>query len=171
MTLSDLQQGARQCLDLIGEPNRVIAHVEREIRRHLIVARPSRVDLPARSTGKLGDPPLDRHVDIHVARLEREATFREFALHLIERGVNGLAIALRDDASGGEHRGVGAGLRHVVRPEPAIHVQRAIERLKERVLGLGEARHAGLVSQKQLAEPLCHARDLRFGDAREERQG
>ena len=58
----------------------------------------------------LGDPALDRHVDVLVAVGEREAAVAELALDLVQRGVQLVALGRGDDPLRGQHRGVRARL-------------------------------------------------------------
>ena len=50
--------------------------VEPQVGGHLVVAAPARVELGAGRTGQLGDPPLDRGVDVLVGRQELEGAAR-----------------------------------------------------------------------------------------------
>ncbi len=45
----------------------------------------------------LGQSPLDRHVDVFVVRVEREAILGELALDRVETGQQRVAVLVRDD--------------------------------------------------------------------------
>ncbi len=123
VALRDVEQRAGERLDLIGESHRVIADVEREVSRDLVVARSAGVDLAAARASELRDAALDRHVDVDIVGAEREAALGELLLDLVERGVDRGLVGLADDPLLGEHRGVRARLRDVVGPEAAIDVE------------------------------------------------
>ena len=55
-----------------------------EVGRHLVVARASRVELSADRADHLGQPALDRRVDVLVAGCERELRLLELVEHASE---------------------------------------------------------------------------------------
>ena len=147
VALGDVHERRGERLHARGGGAGRVAREERDVGRHLVVARPRRVQLPARRPGELGDPPLDRHVDVLVVGEEREATLRELRLHRVERDEQRVAVGAGDDPGAGQHPRVGARLAHVVRPEAAVEAQRGVELPEDRVLGFGEpimSVHAGL---------------------------
>ena len=142
---------------------------QRDVGRDLVVARARGVQLAADRPGELGEPPLDRHVDVLVVR-PRTGTCpsRELGLDRVEAGEQRVAVGGGDDALRREHAGVGAGLRDVVRPQAAVEGQRGVERLEGGVLGLGEARHVRRILRSAAAGPAprgagqeCERVDLR----------
>ena len=60
-------------------------HVEPQAGGHLVVAAPPGVQLGADLAGELGDPSLDRGVDVLVGRLELERPVGELAVDAVER--------------------------------------------------------------------------------------
>ena len=93
---------------------RLVADEHRDVGGDLVVARARGVELAADRAGELGDPPLDRHVDVDVVVGEREAILGELDLDLLERRVQRVAVGSADDPLRGEHPGVRARLRDVV---------------------------------------------------------
>ncbi len=90
---------------------------------------------------ELGQPPLDRHVDVLVVGVEGEAALLQLGGHPVEPGEQRVAILRADDPAGGEHPGVGARLGDVLRPQPPVEPDRGVQALEVGVLGLAEARH------------------------------
>ena len=127
--------GARQC---------GLAREERDVGRHLVVARARGVQPPAHRARDLGEPPLDGHVDVLVVGREREAPVAQ----LRPRPRPGRPAARRDprptsDPLRGEHPRVRARLRDVVGPQAPVEADRTVEGLEGGILGLAEAGHAG----------------------------
>ena len=77
-----LQRG--DALDLLARPAR--RRNRRRSSGDLVVAAAAGVQLGARGPGELGDPPLDRGVDVLVGRDERERTRVELGPDPVERG-------------------------------------------------------------------------------------
>jgi hypothetical protein len=66
------------------------------------------VELPPHPPGQLGDPALNRHVDVLVAVGIREGPVGQLLPHLVERAVQLVALGVGDDGLGRQHRGVRA---------------------------------------------------------------
>ena len=113
----------------------------RHVGGYLVVARARRVQAAAGARRHLGDPSLDRHVDVLVAVSERKGAVAQLAGHLIERAVQLVAVLGADDLALGEHRRVGARLLDVVGPEAPVEADRVVQTTEGLVLGLGEAGH------------------------------
>ena len=75
--------------------------------------------LPPTGPDDLGQPPLDRHVDVLVVGLERERAAVELACDAVEPAQQLVAIGVGDDPAGREHRRVRARLLDVVRARAA----------------------------------------------------
>ncbi len=71
---------------------------------------------PPTGPDDLGQAPLDRHVDVFVVGLEREAPLAQLARHRVETGEQRVAVLGGDDPALGEHARVCARLRDVLRP-------------------------------------------------------
>ena len=71
--------------------------VEPQIRRDLVVSAPPGVELRAGRAGDLGDPPLDRRMDVLVARLEDERPAFSSSLDAVEAARSVAASSARDD--------------------------------------------------------------------------
>ena len=139
--VGELAEPSHQLADQLDRALGTLADVEGDVGRDLIVARAPRVQLAADRAGDLGDPALDRHVDVFVVGLERKAILAELEGDLVESRVQGVELAVVEHA--GEEQGARVRLRlaHVLRPETPIEPDRRVQPVKERVLGLAEARH------------------------------
>ena len=80
-----------------------LARVHRQVGHHLVVARARRVQPAADRSDDLRQAPLDRHVDVFVVGLEREALVAQLGRHRVEAGEQGVAVLSGDDAALGEH--------------------------------------------------------------------
>ena len=60
----EVQQAPHERPDEPACARGVLAEVEREVRRHLVVARAGRVELAPERSHDLREPPLDRHMDV-----------------------------------------------------------------------------------------------------------
>ena len=99
--------------------------------------------LPADRAGELGQPPLDRHVDVLVVGREREAPAVELGLDRVEAREQRVAVVLADDPAGAASmRACARDCCDVVGPEAPVEADRGVQALEGRVLRLGEARHA-----------------------------
>ena len=103
------------------------------------------MQLAADRPDDLGQPPLDRHVDVLVVVAERERAAVELRLHALEPAEQRVAVGVGDDPRRREHRRVRARLLDVVGPEPPVEADRGVELAEDRVLGLREARHTGIM--------------------------
>ena len=108
---------------------------------------------PADRADDLGQPPLDRHVDVFVVVSEREASLAAARARPVEPRQQRVAVLAGDDRALGEHPRVRARLRDVLRPQAPIEVDRGVQPLEVGVLGLVEARHGRAVYGDARADP------------------
>ena len=99
--------------------------------------RPVWILAPA-SPGELGDPALDRGVDVLVGRREHEGVRRELGLDRVERGVDRVALGLGQQPDRREHRDVRTRAVDVVGREPAVERQALGQRHQRGVGSVGE---------------------------------
>ena len=116
----------RQRIDEIGEADRGfhcrIATEEPQVERHLVVARPPRVQ--RRPGGRdLGQPALDRGMDVLVFQLELELVAVQFALDLPEPAADRGQLAGREEARRRQAACVREAPRDVVRIELVVDRQ------------------------------------------------
>ena len=145
VALGELDERALQVLELLERLQRVRAREHRHVGRDLVVARARGVELAADRPDDLGQAPLDRHVDVLVLLAERERAAVELLLDALEPAQQRVAVGVADDRGRGEHRRVRARLLDVVGPEPPVEADRGVELAEDRVLGLREARHMGIM--------------------------
>ena len=84
VSLGGIEQDARQALDPLDRALGGLTREEGDVGGHLVVARPRGVELAADRAGDLGEPPLDRHVDVLVVGREGERPLGELALDRVE---------------------------------------------------------------------------------------
>ena len=127
---------------------RALAHVERQVGGHLVVAGAAGVELAAQRADELGQPALDRHVDVLVAGSERELVALELGRDQVE------AAAQLGELLGGEHPG--ALERRAWAREPAC--RRGHSRRSKPIEALMRAnRGSGASSKRGIARPLSQS--------------
>src|SRR5262249_27141801 len=109
-------------------------HEEPERGRDLVVATPACVQLRAGVSREFGDAPLDRGVDVLVARGERERAFGELALDPLEGSPHDGRFLVGEKTHPRQPRDVRARPLDVVAGQPAIE-REALRELEERVRG------------------------------------
>jgi hypothetical protein len=141
VAIGELHERALDPLQPLERPQRVRAREHRHVGRDLVVARPRGVELAPDRAGDLGQPPLDRHVDVLVVLQEPELARLELLLDPVEAVEQLVAVGRGDDAGLRQHLRVRARLLDVVRPQPPVEPDRGVELLEDRILRDGEARH------------------------------
>ena len=139
--LGDVRERRHQRGQQLDGALRALADIQRHVGRHLVVPRPSRVELAADRTDELRQAPLDRHVDVLVLRLERELAALELVRDATESVGQGLQLVLVEDPRPLERPGVGERAADVLRPEATVEAKRRVDAPEERVLGRVEAGH------------------------------
>ena len=99
------------------------AQPEAQVERHLIVPAPAGVELPADGADELGEPPLDRHVDVLVGGQEAEAAGVELAAHAREPALEARALAPGEEPRAHQRAHVRHAAGDVVRVEAAVEGQ------------------------------------------------
>ena len=85
------------------------------------------MQLAADRADDLGQPPLDRHVDVLVGVQERELAGVELLRDAVEPAEQLVAVGVGDDAGGREHRRVRARLLDVVGREAPVEADRRVQ--------------------------------------------
>src|SRR5438132_13983098 len=101
------------------------AQPEAEIEGDLIVAAPTGVELPAERADQLGEPALDRHVDVLVRGEEAEAAGVELAGDGGQAALEARTFPPREQPGAHERVHVRDAAGDIVAPEPACAEQRA----------------------------------------------
>ena len=135
------QQRAHQRRDRRLGSARSLARVHRQVGRDLVVARTRCVQPSAHRPRDLRQSPLDRHVDVLVALLEREALLAQLALDRVEPRQQRVAVRAREDAAIGQHARVCARLGQVLWPQAPVKRKRGVEPVEIGMMGLIQARH------------------------------
>jgi hypothetical protein len=139
VSVGKLDQSPHQVLHLVARRECVRADEHRDVRRDLVVSRARGVELPSDRTRDLGHPPLDRHVDVLVVGPDLEPLGGHLAPHRLERLLQRRHVVGADDALPAEHPDMSERLLDVVRRQPPVECDRAVERLEGRVLRFREA--------------------------------
>ena len=109
----------------------LLAHEQRHVGRDLVVARPRRVELAADRPDELGQPALDRHVDVLVAAARTRRSPASSSAATASRPAQQLVgLGLLEDARLGQHRHVRLGLAHVVGRQAPVEADRGVQRWK-----------------------------------------
>ena len=129
-----------RAIDRRHDLDRRAPRVEAQVGRHLIVAAARGVQPPRRLADDLDEAALHVHVDVFQRRIERALAGGDLLGHLVEPVDDGLGVGRRDQLRRGQHPRVGLAAAHVVAQEPAIEVNRRVERRRRRVHRPREAR-------------------------------
>jgi hypothetical protein len=128
------EQPRHQCGGQLAGTLGVAADVERQVGRDLVVARPPGVELAADRPDQLGEPALDRHMDVLVRAVEDELVPLELGGDLVEPGEQPVALLLVDHPGPGERPDVGLRATDVLGPEAPVEGERRVQPPEERVL-------------------------------------
>src|ERR1043166_8786074 len=107
----------------------LVAKIEPDVQRHLIVAAPRGVEFFAGRTDALDQAPLDIHVDVFIGGGEAEFTLVDLLANRLEPGDDAPRLAARNDALAPEHPRVRNAAGDVVAVKPRIDVDRRGEGL------------------------------------------
>ena len=99
-------------------------HVQPQVRRHLIVARPRRVQLSRNFADLLLQPRLDVRVYVLELRPQRKLAAIVFLEDLDQAPHDAIRVVGRDDALPPEHPSMRDGRSNVLRQHPRVDVDR-----------------------------------------------
>ena len=118
------EQDVLQGDDEPGDVDQLALAPQPQVGGDLVVAAARRVQLGAGRSGQLGDAPLDRGVDVLVARDERERVAGQLVLDLVERAEDRASTSSSVEQPGPlQAADVGARAGDVVAPQPAVERQ------------------------------------------------
>ncbi len=111
----------------------LVADIETEVRRHLIIARARRVQAPGGRADELGKPGFDVHVNIfeRARKLERAAVDLGADLRQAFGDLRG--VFRRDDALLAQHRDMSERAADVLGPETLVEIDGDVDGLQNRV--------------------------------------
>ena len=116
-----------QSIDQTGEQGDrllgCVAAVKPQVERDLVVPRTTRVQGGA-GRRDLGEPALDRGVNVLIRRSELELGLVELALDAAQTALDGVQLRCRDQLCRGEASGMGDAAGDVVRVELVVELQR-----------------------------------------------
>ena len=141
VALGQLEQAPHRRPGQLDRPQRVRLHDHRHVGRDLVVARAAGVELAGQRADLLAEQPLDRHVDVLVGLLELEAVLPDPLAHAVEPAADPLQLILVEHADLAQRPRVRLRLVDVVRRQPPIELDRAIEAPEARVRVFAEAGH------------------------------
>ena len=157
VALREVRERAHQLAQAPPRTLGLLAHEQRHVRRHLVVARPRGVELASYRPGDLGQPALDRHVDVLVPRVEGKRPGLELGGDRVEAAQQLVGLGRLEDAGLGQHRHVRLGLAHVVGRQAPVEADRGVQCMEYRIGRLTKAGHAG--SLRAAARELPIVRD------------
>ena len=132
-------EDADQLFELADEARARFAERQADVERDLIVPAARRVQPLARVADARGQLALDKGVDVLGVGVDRERAALDVCGDLFELRADLVALALRDDAAGAEHRRVRDAALDVLFIHPAVDRNRRIEIVCLRVRLLLEA--------------------------------
>ena len=103
------------------------------------------MQLAAQGADLLGQPPLDRHVDVFVQRQEGETSLLQLALHALQPSDDFLTLSAGEDLLLNQHAAMGHATADVIQRQTFIERQGRSERLHHRVGRCGEPPGPGFV--------------------------
>ena len=110
----------------------LVADIEAEVGRDLIVPRPRRMQFAGDRPDQLGEAALDIEMDVLERAAEGEGAGLDLACDLVEAARDLARIRLGDDAGLGKHRGMGLGRHDIVTPEALVEVDGGVYLLHDR---------------------------------------
>jgi hypothetical protein len=128
--LSELEQDLHQLAQAPVHAAGLGAHEHRHVGRDLIVPGTGGVELPTSRPDQLGEPPLDRGVDVLVGGPDLEAAVLQLLRDLVEPAGQPLGLLARQDARRGEHSNVRLRLHDVVARQPPVEADRGVQALE-----------------------------------------
>ncbi len=128
-----------------------VAEIEALVKRDLIVARASGMELAAHRAGDLDEAALDVHVDVFELAPEGEAPALELGPHRLEPPLDGRALRGVDQARPLEGARPRRAAADVVRPEPAVEGKRGGEGLGGGIGARAEAAAPRLAGSRVIA--------------------
>ena len=126
--------------ELRAIPARSATNIARSVATWSLRERPVWI-FAADPAGDLGQPALDRHVDVLVGRLEWELARLELGLDSLEAGEKLIELGIVQHPGGTKGPGVRPRLTDVVGRQAAIEAQRGVELPEDGIGFLLEARH------------------------------
>ena len=116
--------------DQAGQVGQFVEDPEPEVGGHLVVSAPAGVQPGPRFAGQLGDPPLDRSVDVLVGRHKGEGSVGQLSLRGIQRLEHRRGIGVGHEPDPGQHPDVGPRTGHVLPEHPPVERQAVIQGLQ-----------------------------------------
>jgi hypothetical protein len=120
----------------------MVADVEGDVGRHLVVARATGVELAPERPDDLGQAPLYRHVNVLVP-VQREGAAVELLGDRLEALLHPRQLVGVQNPGRMQGARVRPRLLHVVRRQAHVEADRGVEALEQRVGRVAEPGHAG----------------------------
>jgi hypothetical protein len=141
VALGEVEQAGHAGAAELDRPQGVRLDDHRDVGRDLIVAGAAGVELAGQGPNLVLEQALDRHVDVLVGVLEPEPGLADSDANPFQTGVDPLPLLLADHADPLEGADVGLGLVDVVRRQPPVELERAVEPPEAWVRVFAKARH------------------------------
>ena len=111
-----LLQSAKQLLN----GSDLVAQIQAHIEQDLVVTAAGGMQLAAQGADLLGQPPLDRHVDVFVHRQEEETSLLQLALHALQPSGDFLTLSAGEDLLLDQHAAMGHATADVIQGQTFI---------------------------------------------------
>ncbi len=125
--LGQLEQPRHRRPRQLDRAQRMRLDEHRDVGRHLVVARAPGVQLAGQRADLFAEQPLDRHVDVLVGGLEGEARLADPRPHVLQAGFDPLQLVVVEHAELAQRPRVRLRLVDVVRGQPRVELDRAVE--------------------------------------------
>ena len=111
----------------------LVADVETEIRRHLIIARARRMQAPGCGADQFRQTRLDIHVDVFERARENEFAAVDLGLDLLQPLRNLRGVVAGDNPAFGEHGDMRERATNVLRAKTLVKIDRDVDGFQNRV--------------------------------------
>ena len=144
-----LDQGTLQFLQTLLQPVERVAHPQPEIGRHLVIARPRRVQPAAGRADQVGEPRLDVEMDVFELGRETELAALDLGTNLRQSRLDGAAVGGRQDLARHQHVGVRQRARDILGVEPLVEADGGVDLLHDGIGTTGKAAAPHLVAHSR----------------------
>src|SRR5262245_35506092 len=141
---SPVQKGAEQIGEISLELVESIPHPKPKVGGHLVVPRAGGMKAPGGLADDFLEARLHIHVDVLQGRLERELSFLDLPLDLVQAAGDGGAVGFADDALAHQHARMGLGAGDVLGKQALVKTDGGVDTLHDggRTIGEAPAPHA-----------------------------
>ena len=136
VSLGLLDDGLLQFDQRIAQGGHLVQQVEAQVGGHLVVTGAAGVQFPCHRAHQLGQPPLNRGVDVLVAGLDLKVASVELSAHLLQAGDELVALLVCDQPCPRQRAGVGDAPPDVGLVHPPVEANRLAEAPHQSIRGI-----------------------------------